>query len=115
MCLARANNFGRIVACGAISTYNSGGANQGIKNYGKIVSGRLRYQGFIVVDHPDEYANARRDLSQWIAEGKLKKTETIIRGGIRKAEQALVDLYNGANTGKMIVEIKNHNESPSKL
>ena len=62
-----------------------------------------------------DFPAARAELAQWIAEGKLKKTETVVRGGPKVAEQALVDLYKGINTGKLIVEIKNHNETPSKL
>jgi NADPH-dependent curcumin reductase CurA len=67
------------------------------------------------MDHPEHFPTARKELSQWLAEGKLKKTETIVKGGLRKAEQALVDLYKGVNTGKLMVEIKNPDESPSKL
>ncbi|KFA67796.1 hypothetical protein S40285_04514 [Stachybotrys chlorohalonatus IBT 40285] len=116
LALAQTNNFARIVNCGAISQYNtSAGERHGLRNYGKIVTARLRMQGFIVMDHPEHFPTARKELSQWLAEGKLKKTETIVRGGLRKAEQALVDLYKGVNTGKLMVEIKNPDESPSKL
>ena len=66
---------------------------------------------FIVLDHVKDFPAARAELAQWIAEGKLKKTETVVRGGLKVAEQALVDLYKGINTGKLIVEIKNHNEA----
>jgi len=113
MCLGRSNTNARFVMCGAISEYN--GRNPGLRNYTKIISNRLLVQGFIIMDHPAAFPAARKELSQWIAEGKLKKTETIIKGGLRAAEQALIDLYKGANTGKMMVEIKNPDESPSKL
>lgn len=56
-------------------------------------------QGFIVMDYADQYSEARKELAQWLSEGKLKRKETIIKGGLSQAEQALVDLYNGKNTG----------------
>lgn len=61
---------------------------------------RIRMQGFIVFDYEKKYPEARRELAQWLSEGKLKRKETIVKGGLPKAEQALVDLYNGVNTGK---------------
>lgn len=76
---------------------------------------RVRMEGFIVFDHADQFAQARQELAGWASEGKLKKTEHILKGGLKVAEQGLVDLYKGSNTGKLLVEIKNPNESPSKL
>ena len=38
-------------------------------------------------------------------EGKLKRGETIVPGGLKEAEKALVQLYQGANTGKMLVDL----------
>lgn len=67
-----------------------------------IISMRIRMQGFIVMDYEKQYPEARNQLAQWLSEGKLKRKETIVKGGLPKAEQALVDLYNGANTGKSI-------------
>jgi hypothetical protein len=58
-------------------------------------------QGFIVFDYADKYAEARKQLAQWLSEGKLKRKETIIQGGITKSEDALVALFEGKNTGKL--------------
>jgi len=58
-------------------------------------------QGFIVFDYAKQYGEARKQLAQWLSEGKLKRKQTIIKGGLAKAEQGLVDLYNGKNTGKL--------------
>lgn len=46
------------------------------------------------------------ELSGWLREGKLNRTETIVKGGLEAAPQALSDLFAGKNTGKMLVEIK---------
>lgn len=61
---------------------------------------RIRMQGFIVFDYMAEYGAAGAQLARWLAEEKIKRSETIIRGGLAKAPQALVDLYRGINTGE---------------
>lgn len=71
-----------------------------MQNYLMVISMRIRMQGFIVFDYEKQYSEARKQLAQWLSEGKLKRKETIVKGGLLKAEQALVDLYNGVNTGK---------------
>ncbi|KAJ4666465.1 hypothetical protein HRR95_008288 [Exophiala dermatitidis] len=105
MALARAKPHARFVMCGGISQYNSAN-QQGPKNYLMIVSMRIRMEGFIVFDFEKEYPRALRDLSQWLSEGKIKRKETIVKGGIEKAQYALRDLYKGVNTGKLLVEVK---------
>lgn len=57
-------------------------------------------EGFIVFDYAKQYPQARKELAQWLSEGKIQRKETIVKGGLAKAEQALVDLYNGVNTGQ---------------
>lgn len=105
MALGRAKPHARFVMCGAISQYNLEEA-PGPKNFNSVISMRIRLEGFIVLDYVQEFAEARRDLARWIEEGKLKRKETIVKGGLKAAEQALVDLYKGLNTGKLIVEVK---------
>jgi NADPH-dependent curcumin reductase CurA len=56
-------------------------------------------QGFIVFDFAKEFPSAQKELAQWLSEGKIQRKETIIKGGLKAAEQALVDLYKGINTG----------------
>lgn len=64
---------------------------------------RIRLQGFIVFDYASKYAEARKEMSQWLAEGKLQRKETIIKGGLGVAEEAWMKLYQGVNTGKFRV------------
>ncbi|PQE19360.1 Zinc-binding dehydrogenase protein [Rutstroemia sp. NJR-2017a BVV2] len=104
LALSRAKPFSRFVMCGAISQYNSA-APVGPKNFAMIISMRIKLQGFIVFDFASKYAEARKQLSQWLAEGKIQRKETIIKGGLNAAEQALLDLYKGL-AGKLLVEIK---------
>lgn len=62
-------------------------------------------KGFIVFDFAKQYPAALKELGSWLAEGKLKRKEHIVPGGLEAAPQGLIDLYAGANTGKMMVEV----------
>lgn len=42
-------------------------------------------------------------LSKWIREGRLKYTETVI-DGFKHLPEAFIALFEGKNTGKMIVK-----------
>jgi len=103
--LSRAKAHARFVMCGAISQYNSA-QPKGPKNISMVIAMRIKMQGFIVFDYAKEFAAARKQLAQWLSEGKIQRKETIIKGGLKAAEQALLDLYQGINTGKLLVEVK---------
>lgn len=60
-------------------------------------------QGFTIGNYQSIYAEGIEHLAQWVKDGKLKFTETIIHG-FDKLPTALLRLFNGENTGKMIVE-----------
>lgn len=57
-------------------------------------------EGFIILDYVTEWSVAMKQLAEWVAEGKIKSKNTIVKGGLEKAETALVDLFKGANTGE---------------
>jgi NADPH-dependent curcumin reductase CurA len=99
MCLARAKQHARFVICGGVSQYNTKDV-KGPKNYLNIISMRIRMEGFIVIDYAKDFPEARKELAVWLEEGKIKRKETIVKGGLAQAEQALVGLYKGINTGK---------------
>lgn len=106
MALGRAKPHARFVMCGGISQYNEAVHGQkGPSNYLMIVTMRIRMEGFIVFDYLEQYPKARKELAQWLEEGKIKRKETVVRGGLKEAPAALVGLYNGMNTGKLMVEV----------
>jgi hypothetical protein len=72
------------------------------KNFSMIIAMRIKMQGFIVFDYASQFPAARKEVAQWLAEGKLQRKETIIKGGLPVAEQALLDLYKGVNTGTFL-------------
>ena len=105
LCLGRAADHARFVICGGISQYNAA-KPEGPRNFLSVISARIRVEGFIVMDYEKEYAEARRELGRWVEEGRLKRQETVLRGGLGVAEEGLVGLYQGLNTGKLLVEVR---------
>ena len=96
-------DFGTIVACGMISTYNNDSAPSPSKLV-RIVGKRLRIVGFIVSDHADAEAEFLRQMARWISTGRMKWRETIYEG-IEQAVDAFPGLFAGRNTGKMLVKL----------
>lgn len=58
-------------------------------------------QGFIVFDYVEKYAAGKKQLAEWLSEGKLRRKETIIKGGLKAAEEGLLQLFKGQNIGKL--------------
>ncbi|KAK3669546.1 hypothetical protein LTR78_010546 [Recurvomyces mirabilis] len=114
MALSRAKEHARFVMCGGISQYNTKDV-QGPKNYLMIVSMRIRMEGFIVFDYAKQYPEAKRQLAQWMAEGKIKRQETILKGGVERLPEALQMLFQGGNTGKLMVEVAAGEEEPRAM
>ena len=114
LALEQAKQGARFVECGMISQYNTD-KPVGPKNISRVITMRIKLQGFIVLDFQHRWLEARKQLGEWLKEGKLKATETVIKGGLGVAQEALVNLYNGINQGKLLIEIKNPDESPAKL
>lgn len=72
-------------------------------------------QGFIIMDYIVLWFKGCQEFLQWIVEGKMKKSEMIIKGGFEVVEGVLIGLYNGVNQGKLMVEIKDENKLLFKL
>ncbi|KAI9313536.1 hypothetical protein BX666DRAFT_1977488 [Dichotomocladium elegans] len=98
-----ANMFGRIVACGMISQYNTR-TPYGIPNLMQVVSKRLRIEGFIVSDSKDMEPEFMEKMTKWLVDGKIKYRETIVEG-IENTPNALIDVLRGANFGKEVVKV----------
>ena len=97
-------DFGRIAMCGMISAYNDEKLEPGPRGMMSIIGRRLTIRGFIVTDHPDACQEYITKASGWLADGKLKYYESIAEG-IENAPAAFIDMLNGRNTGKQIVQL----------
>jgi NADPH-dependent curcumin reductase CurA len=98
------NKFARIPVCGSISLYNLTGDHQCLSMQSVITGKSITMQGFLVSDFAPRFPEASKQLAAWIKAGKLTYSETIYEG-FRNIPQALIDLFNGTNEGKMIVKI----------
>jgi hypothetical protein len=59
-----------------------------------------------VFDYADRYPEATAELAGWYRSGKLVSREHIVRGGVRDFPEALLMLFEGANTGKLILALE---------
>lgn len=98
------NQFARIVNCGAISVYNNTELPKSISVQPFLVKNSALMQGFIVSNYEEKFPEAMQQLAEWLAAGKLTYTETVVEG-FENIPKAFMDLFEGKNTGKMVVKI----------
>lgn len=101
---ANINRLGRIIVCGAISVYNHTDTPKGPRVENFLIKKSVLMQGFIVSNYAAEFNEGIDHLAKWLNEGKLKSSETIVEG-FENIPQAFIDLFDGKNTGKMVVKI----------
>ena len=102
--LMAAKPFARFALCGMISDYNATDAGSGIHGLIQAVGKQLRLEGFIVSSHQDMAPAFLKDMSAWIAAGKIKWKETV-EVGVERAPDAFLKLFKGENLGKMLVKL----------
>ena len=95
----------RIVICGAISQYNNTTAVKGPSNYLSLLVNRARMEGIVVFDNAANYGKAAAEMAAWIAQGKLKAKEHVVTG-FDNFPEALLMLFNGENTGKLVLKVE---------
>jgi len=103
--LMAARPMGRFALCGMISQYNATDLGPGVRSLIMAVGKQLRLEGFIVSSHMDMQEPFIRDMSSWIAQGKVKWRETV-EDGIENAPTAFLKLFKGENLGKMLVKLR---------
>lgn len=103
ICLERIATNARVVICGGISRYNATGELAGPKNYFNLVFRRARMEGFIVLDYASQFPAAAEVMQGWIDSGELKQGATVIQG-FTELPRALIALFAGVNTGKLMVK-----------
>lgn len=98
------NQFARLIICGAISVYNNTELPKSISVQPFLIKNSALMQGFIVSNYAEIFPEAIKQLSTWLAEGKLTYTETVVNG-FDEIPNAFIDLFEGKNKGKMVVKI----------
>jgi NADPH-dependent curcumin reductase CurA len=103
--LPRMNPLGRIAVCGMISAYNNFGAiSEPVTTLSNMIYNRLTMKGFVFYEFESLREQFLADMKRWLTEGRMKYRTTIVEG-IERAPAALIGLFSGANTGKMLVRL----------
>lgn len=98
------NHGARIVVCGQIALYNDPAKAIGPYPQVALLKNSALMKGFIVSDYADSFHDGQMELIKWYREGMLKGHETVVVG-FNKLPEAFISLFEGKNTGKMIVQV----------
>ena len=101
--LALARQNARFAICGMIEGYNKAEPTS-LRFIMRIIAARIQLKGFIVFDFQPRMAEFYRDMGALLASGKVQAKETVIEG-LEAMPQAFLGLFEGANTGKMLVKL----------
>jgi NADPH-dependent curcumin reductase len=93
----------RIVLCGAVSQYND--KPEGPANYMQLLVARASMTGFVIFDYFNRYPEGIAQLAEWLNAGQLKSYEHIAPGRVADFPETLLKLFNGENTGKLILAL----------
>ncbi|MEE4360084.1 MAG: NADP-dependent oxidoreductase [Pseudomonadales bacterium] len=95
----------RIPLCGLIAHYNDEDTAQGTpgpNNFQMALMKRVLIKGFIIIDYFPRFPEGIAEMAGWLAAGKIKY-DTDIVDGLENAVDAVNRLFDGANTGKLLV------------
>ncbi|RLP53133.1 MAG: NADP-dependent oxidoreductase [Ketobacter sp.] len=94
----------RVVICGAISQYNTTGEVKGPKNYMSLLVNRASMKGMVVMDYTKNFGKAAVEMAGWLSAGKMKSREHVVEG-FDQFHDALLMLFRGENTGKLVLKV----------
>jgi NADPH-dependent curcumin reductase CurA len=100
---AHARRGARFAICGMIGSYNKA-EPMAFRYIMRMISQRIRMQGFIVFDFQPRLGEFHRDMAGWMASGQVKSRDTVVEG-LERTSDAFLGLFEGANTGKMLVRL----------
>ena len=103
--LTRLARGARIIICGAVSQYNETHV-KGPANYLMLLVARATMAGMVVFDYQDRYPEAMAELAGWLQAGQLVSREHVVRGTVGDFHDALLMLFDGANTGKLVLALE---------
>ncbi|GAA6006449.1 hypothetical protein JCM10207_004938 [Rhodosporidiobolus poonsookiae] len=103
----RMARFSRIIACGAISGYESD-EPVNLNNAFEIISMRITMQGFIVTDFASSFQEAIGELTEAIKGGRFitEGTETQVEAPFEEVPKVWTRLFSGHNQGKLVTKLK---------
>jgi NADPH-dependent curcumin reductase CurA len=107
------NTSARVPVCGLVSGYNATDLPPGPDRLGllmgTILKKRIRMQGFIIAqDYGDRIDEFQQEMGRWVSEGKIHYREQVT-DELENAPQALIDLLEGKNFGKVVIRVAKDN------
>ncbi len=102
--IAQMADFGRIVLCGAIASYNDSEPRPGPRNLMVLIARRVRMQGFIMLDYLERMEEFMTEFGGWVLEGKISYREDI-QQGFDNIPATLKRLFAGENQGKQLLKL----------
>ena len=100
---ALARNNARFAICGMIAGYNDPKPAE-FRFIMRVIAARIRLQGFIVFDFQSRMDEFYREMGQLVTSGAVHAQETVV-DGLESTPDAFLGLFQGANTGKMLVRL----------
>ncbi|AXI02106.1 NADP-dependent oxidoreductase [Aquirhabdus parva] len=102
------NLSARVPVCGLIAQYNAEHLPEGGDRtpllMGAILVKRIKVQGFIIFDYAPRYPEFFKEMSEWLAQGKISFREDFV-DGLENAPQAFIGLLEGKNFGKLVIKV----------
>ncbi|KAF9264322.1 NAD(P)-binding protein [Marasmius fiardii PR-910] len=95
----------RIIICGAISGYNTGG--EPVRNLVQIIYKGVTIYGLYVFEHDHKYREEfYKVMPELVAKGEIKYTEEVTVG-LEKAGEVILAQQKGLNKAKSVVKVAN--------
>jgi len=94
----------KVVICGAISQYDDMDNVTGPSMYLRLAERQASMEGFAFFHFPESIPAATAELAGWLADGSIHVSEEILEG-IERYPEALQFMFNGGNTGKLMVHV----------
>lgn len=95
----------KVTICGAISQYDDMDDITGPSMYLRLAERQSVMEGFAYFHFPESIAPAMAELAEWVRDGSLVVREEIL-DGIERYPEALQFMFNGGNTGKLMVRAR---------
>ncbi len=94
----------RVTICGAVSQYDDMDNVAGPSMYLRLAERQSVMEGFAYFHFPDRIEPARTELASWVRDGSLVVSEHVL-DGIERYPEALQFMFDGGNTGKLLVKL----------
>lgn len=99
----RLNNHARMALCGLIDGYNMETRPPGPRNFGLLLTKRIRVEGLIAIDHFTRAGEIKQHLIGHMSRGDLVPLETIVEG-FDRLPATFVSSFASGHVGKLVVK-----------